>query len=95
MQQATQTILGVWSRLHALREKIVKELPGFDVARFDKLEDYTLGFRYVQSRYALATKDPNNMAMLLGERMSCATCSRQTRGRSRYVGCSTRSSSAH
>jgi len=39
LQQATGTILGVLPEVTALRAQIVKELPGFDIAQFDKLED--------------------------------------------------------
>src|SRR3954465_10861416 len=38
--QAVSTVLGVLPDVKRLREQIVKDLPSFDVARFDKLEDY-------------------------------------------------------
>ena len=37
---AVATVLGVLPEVRALRERIVKELPSFNLARFDKLEDY-------------------------------------------------------
>jgi hypothetical protein len=39
LQQATATILGVLPEVMALRERIVKELPAFDITKVDKLED--------------------------------------------------------
>lgn len=44
--QAIDTILSALPRLRAFRGRIVKELPTFDLAAFDKLGDYTLAFRY-------------------------------------------------
>jgi hypothetical protein len=41
VQVASQTILGALPEIKALRERMVKELPAFDAAQFDKLEDYS------------------------------------------------------
>jgi hypothetical protein len=53
LQEATGTILGVMPEVLALRERIVKELPAFDISYLDKLEDYTLALRFAQ-RFAMA-----------------------------------------
>lgn len=67
LQLALQTILGAWPEIKALRDKIAKELPAFDVAQFDQLEDHALGLMYVQARYAMATQPPDDLADLVAE----------------------------
>jgi len=59
---AIATVLGVLPELRALREQIVKELPTFDVQRFDKLEDYALALSSVQAKYLAATQPPDDLA---------------------------------
>jgi len=48
---ALQTILGVLPEAKALRERIIKELPSFDIASFDRLEDYALALGVTQTRF--------------------------------------------
>lgn len=67
LQQATGTILGVLPEVVALRAQIVKELPGFDIAQFDKLEDYTLALRFAHAAYQTATLPPDDLAELSTE----------------------------
>lgn len=67
LQLALQTILGAWPEIKALRDQIGQELPAFDVARFDKLEDYALALMYVQARYVMATKPPDDLLELVAE----------------------------
>jgi len=67
LQLASQTILGSWPEIKALREQLVKELPNFNVTQFDLLEDYVLALTYVQARYAMATQPPNDLQELVDE----------------------------
>jgi hypothetical protein len=63
---AAETVLGAWVRLKTFREQMAK-LPGVNVALIDKLEDYVLALRYVQGRYVMGTKPPNNFDQLVTE----------------------------
>ena len=67
LQLALQTILGAWPEIKALRDKVAEQLPAFDIGQLDKLEDYALALMYVQSRYALATKPPDDLVELVSE----------------------------
>lgn len=64
IQEAVMTILGALPEAKALRPRFVKELPMFDVAAFDKLEDYALGLSYAHSAYLVATKPPDDFEAL-------------------------------
>lgn len=64
VQSATRTILGALPEIKALRERIVKELPQFDIASFDKLEDYVQAFKYAQSGYQIATEPSDELSEL-------------------------------
>jgi hypothetical protein len=66
LQLALQTILGALPEMKTLRQRMA-ELPGFDVAQFDKLEDHTLGLMFVQARFMMATQPPSDLAELIGE----------------------------
>jgi hypothetical protein len=60
IQRAVTTVFGVLPAIRGLRAQIVKELPTFNVVRFDKLEDYAL---------VLSTANANlNTASLLSKR---------------------------
>jgi hypothetical protein len=61
---AVATVLGVLPEVQRLREQMVKELPTFDVARFDKLEDYALALGFAQAKYLSATQPPDDLAAL-------------------------------
>lgn len=61
------TVLGVLPEAKALREQIVKELPTFDIASFDKLEDYALALSYAQAKYLSATQPPDDLEPLSNE----------------------------
>ena len=64
---AVTTILGVLPEVKALREEITKHLPTFDLASFDKLEDYALAFHSVQTDYLTATQPPDDLVALTAE----------------------------
>jgi len=70
LQQATGTILGVIPEVMALRDRIIKELPAFDINFVDKLEDYTLALRFAHAAYQTATKPPDDLADLSEEAVS-------------------------
>jgi len=61
---ALQTILAALPKLRALRGQIVKELPSFDIASFDRLEDYALALSVTQTALLLATKPPSELPAL-------------------------------
>jgi hypothetical protein len=67
IQLASQTILGALPEIRDLRERMVKELPAFDVTQFDKLEDYVLALVFVQSRYVMATQPDDDLQILFTE----------------------------
>jgi hypothetical protein len=56
--------LGSLPQLRALRAQIVDELPRFDLARFDKLEDYTKILFEAQGRYVAACKGTEDLESL-------------------------------
>jgi hypothetical protein len=64
---AIVTTLGVIPEVKALREQIAKDLPNFDLASFDKLEDYTLALHYAQTAYLTATQPPDDLVELTEE----------------------------
>lgn len=67
IQQATRTILGALPEMQELRERIVAELPAFDIAAFDKLEDYVQALKFAQSGYQIAAQPPDDLDALLEE----------------------------
>jgi hypothetical protein len=67
IQQAVATVFGVLPGVKRLREQIAKELPTFDIARFDKLEDYTLMLSAANAKYLAATQPPDDLAPLAEE----------------------------
>lgn len=52
------TVLGVLPVLTTFRAQIVQELPCLDIARFDKLEDYTLALSHANTLHVTATLPP-------------------------------------
>jgi len=67
LQQATATILGVLPEVMALRDRIIKELPAFDITYVDKLEDYTLALRFAHAAYQTAMQPPDALKDLAEE----------------------------
>lgn len=67
---AVATALGVLPQLNALREDIVRHLPNFDIARFDRLEDYTMALSYANAKHATATRNPDGLTELTDEGMA-------------------------
>lgn len=58
---AVTSTLGLLPEVKALREQIVKELPSFDIAAFDKLEDYALALSFANTTYLAATQPPDDL----------------------------------
>jgi hypothetical protein len=50
---AVTTVLGAWPQIRTFRGSVAL-LPGFDLARFDKIEDYALALGHAQSRHNVA-----------------------------------------
>ncbi len=61
---AVSRILGVLPRLRALRSRIAADLPAFDLAAFDKLEDYALSLSYAQTCYQTAASPAGDLRAL-------------------------------
>jgi len=55
------SVLGLLPEVKALREQIVKQLPAFDIAAFDKLEDYALALSFANTGYLAATQPPDDL----------------------------------
>ena len=70
IQIAAGTVLGVLPEVKALRDRMAKELPAFDLAAFDKLEDYVLALTFAQGAYQTATLPPDDLQALATEAAS-------------------------
>jgi hypothetical protein len=64
---ATRAILGTLPEMRALRGRLVEALSEFDVAAFDKLEDYVWALRYAQATYYIATQPPDDLEEMTAE----------------------------
>ncbi len=64
VQAAAGTVLGALPEIRAFRERIVKELPAFDVAAFDSLEDYVLALSAAQATFQTATAPSDDLEPL-------------------------------
>jgi len=67
VQVAVSTILGALPEIRALRERMVKELPAFDIASFDKLEDYAQALAFAQAKFQFATQPPGDFDVVSSE----------------------------
>jgi hypothetical protein len=61
---AVSRILRVLPRLRDLRSRIAADLPAFDLAAFDKLEDYALSLSYAQTCYQTAASPAGDLRAL-------------------------------
>jgi hypothetical protein len=66
---AITTVMGVLPFLQSLRPRIAEEMPRFDIARFDKLEGYTLALGHAHALY-LAASQPTESLEAIGETAS-------------------------
>lgn len=67
VQAAVRTVLGSLAEIRKAREGLMKELSGFDVVSFDKLEDYTQALSWAHAKYQVATEEPNEIEELFAE----------------------------
>lgn len=67
VQTVTRAILGALPEMQALRARLVAELPRFDVAAFDKLDDYVQAMKFAQSGFLIATQPPDDLKALTEE----------------------------
>lgn len=65
VSMAVTTVLGVLPELHGLRDQIVKELPTFDLPRFDKLGAYARALAAAHAAFLSATQPPDNLEELV------------------------------
>ncbi|MFO7178092.1 MAG: hypothetical protein DIU78_005250 [Pseudomonadota bacterium] len=66
---AVATILGAIPKIRELREQIQEELPKHDLARFDRLEEYTLALAYAHGAYIAASRPPRSIDDINAEAM--------------------------
>ncbi len=55
------TTLGALPEIRALRSQMVEDVPHFDLAAFDKLEDYAMALNYAHAAYLTATKPADDL----------------------------------
>lgn len=67
VRSAVATVLAAIARLMTYREQIIKELPSFDVARFDKLEDYALALSHADTLHSTALKPTDEQKAVFEE----------------------------
>jgi hypothetical protein len=63
---AITTVLGAMPEITALRPRVVAELPQFDIAKFDRMQDYALALGHAQAIY-LAASEPQEALPELAE----------------------------
>jgi len=64
---AVATVLFLWTGILKLRDTIVRGLIGFDIARFDKIEDYAMALGYANTMYLVATQPPDELQAIYDE----------------------------
>ncbi len=62
VMSAVSIVLGVWPRLQALRPEIERELPRFDLARYDRLELYAKALHHANALFRMATSPKVSIA---------------------------------
>jgi hypothetical protein len=63
---AITTVMGVLPFLQSIRSRIVEELPRFDIARFDKVEAFTLALGHAHALY-LSASEPTEALEAIAE----------------------------
>jgi hypothetical protein len=58
---AVTTVMGVLPFLQGLRPRVAKELPDFDIVRYDKLEAYTLALGHAHALYLAASQPTESL----------------------------------
>lgn len=62
VMSAVSVVLGVWPRLLALRPEIERQLPHFNLARFDNLEQYAKALHHANALFRMATSPKQSLA---------------------------------
>jgi hypothetical protein len=62
IMSAVSIVLGVWPRLQALRPEIERQLPHFNLARFDQLELYAKALHHANALFRMATSPKQGLA---------------------------------
>jgi hypothetical protein len=87
---AVATILGVVPKLRALRPEIALQLPGFDLVRFDSLEDCAFALSYAHTNYLTASQPPDVLPPLAADALKMREVLLATPSRSSRTGSSTK-----
>ena len=58
---AVATVLFLWAGILKLRDSIVRELVGFDIVRFDKIEDYAMALGHANTMHLIAAQPPDTL----------------------------------
>jgi len=58
---AVTTVLGALPEIRSARPQIVSDMPSFDIARFDRLESYTLALGHAHTLYLAASAPPESL----------------------------------
>jgi len=64
---AVGTVLGALPKIRVFRASIAEQLPKYDLARFDRLEDYALALAYAHGAYLAAGQQPRSLEELGAE----------------------------
>jgi hypothetical protein len=61
------TTLGALPEIRALRQEIAQQMPAFDLAAFDKLEEYAVALHHAHTQFLMATQPNHGLDELLAE----------------------------
>ena len=64
---AVATVLFLWAGILKLRDTIVRELVGFDIVRFDKIEDYAMALGHSNTMHLIAAQPPDELQAIHDE----------------------------
>jgi hypothetical protein len=67
VNSAVTAAFGVMPGLSRHRDTIAKELPSFDLGRFDKLKDYTMALSYANTLHGAAIQPPDDFKAMYEE----------------------------
>jgi len=64
---AVATVLFVWVGIQKFRDTIVRGVTEFDIAQFDKIEDYAMALGHANTMYLIATQPPDELQAIHDE----------------------------
>ena len=67
ISSAVATVMFLWAGIVKLRDSIVRLLIGFDIARFDRIEDYAMALGHAHTMYLIATQPPDELQAIHDE----------------------------